>query len=119
MWALSGYFASQILNDSSVTGYSVKDALETLASGAGPCSTIDGVSNPGSDIDLVAGTNVTITPDNVGKTITFDAVDTSPCDSVDGVSNPGGDIDLVAGTNVTITPDNVGKTITFDTTKSR
>lgn len=36
-------------------------------------SSIDGVSNDGSDIDLVGGTNVTITPDDAANTITINA----------------------------------------------
>jgi hypothetical protein len=36
-------------------------------------SSIDGVSNDAGDIDLVAGANVTITPDDAANTITIDA----------------------------------------------
>ncbi len=36
-------------------------------------SSVDGVVNDGGDIDLIAGTNITITPDDVGNTITIDA----------------------------------------------
>ncbi len=36
-------------------------------------SSIDGVVNDGGDIDLVAGPNITITPDDTGNTITFEA----------------------------------------------
>jgi hypothetical protein len=39
-------------------------------------SSVDGVVNDGGDIDLVAGTNITITPDDTGNTITIDAADT-------------------------------------------
>jgi len=37
-------------------------------------SSLDGVHNDGGDIDLVAGTNVTITPDDETNTITFSAL---------------------------------------------
>jgi len=36
-------------------------------------SSIDGVTNDGGNVDLVAGTNVTITPDDVANTITITA----------------------------------------------
>ena len=36
-------------------------------------SSLDGVDNNGTDIDLVGGVNITITPDNVAKTITIAA----------------------------------------------
>jgi hypothetical protein len=36
-------------------------------------SSVDGVSNDGGDIDLVAGANITITPDDGANTITIDA----------------------------------------------
>jgi hypothetical protein len=36
-------------------------------------SSIDGVSNDAGDVDLVAGANVTITPDDAANTITIDA----------------------------------------------
>ncbi|MCK4533786.1 tail fiber domain-containing protein, partial [bacterium] len=36
-------------------------------------SSIDGVTNDGGNIDLVAGTNMTITPNDIANTITFDA----------------------------------------------
>lgn len=40
-------------------------------------ASIDGVSNPGGDVDLVAGVGIAITPDNVGKKITIDATGTA------------------------------------------
>jgi len=40
-------------------------------SGTAILSSVDGVSNDGGDIDLVAGSNVTITPDDVNNTITI------------------------------------------------
>jgi len=81
----------------------------------GVANSIDGVSNPGGDIDFIAGSNVTISSDNVANTITFSATG-GASDTIDGVSNQGGDIDLVAGTNVTITPNNAANTITFSAT---
>jgi hypothetical protein len=40
-------------------------------------SSVDGVSNDGGNIDLVAGSNVTITPNNTNKTITISASGTT------------------------------------------
>ncbi|MBA3065127.1 hypothetical protein KJ633_08955, partial [bacterium] len=37
-------------------------------------SSVDGVSNDGGNIDFIAGTNITITPDDGANTITIDAV---------------------------------------------
>ena len=39
----------------------------------GAIVSVDGVSNPGGNIDLVAGAGVDLTPDNVGKKITISA----------------------------------------------
>jgi len=55
-------------------------------------SSIDGVANDGGDIDLVAGANVTITPNDAGNTITIAAIGGAG----------GGDITAVtAGTGLT------------------
>lgn len=50
------------LADNAVTADKIKPAL---------LSSIDGVSNDGGNVDLVAGSNVTITPDDVAKSITI------------------------------------------------
>jgi hypothetical protein len=39
--------------------------------GGGPSATIDGISNPDGDIDLVAGPGIQITPDDENNTITI------------------------------------------------
>lgn len=43
----------------------------TTASQVGALASIDGVNNPGGDVDLVGGTGITITPDNTNKRITI------------------------------------------------
>lgn len=73
---------------------------------------VDGVDNAGGNIDLVAGSNITITPDNIAKTITFTASSTGIA-SVNSVSNNGGNIDLVAGTGMTVTGDDALNQITL------
>ena len=100
------------------------DTGATGATGPSGAYSIDGVSNPGGDIDLVAGTNITITPSDAANTIGIGlsgqvavanggtgASNASTAlaslgglASIDGVSNPGGDVDLVAGSNIVITP---------------
>jgi hypothetical protein len=73
-------------------------------------STIDGVSNPGGNIDLIGSSGITVTANNVNKTITF--AGNAPA-TIDGVSNAGGNIDLVGSNGITVTADNAAKTITF------
>jgi hypothetical protein len=56
-------------------GYAFRSQIADTAynvTSPGPIS-VDGVSNPGGDIDLVAGSNVTITPNDGANTITFSA----------------------------------------------
>jgi hypothetical protein len=73
-------------------------------------STIDGVSNPGGNIDLVPGNNIAITPDNTAnKRITIAS------SNIAGVSNPGGNISFVGQGGILITPDNTSKLIAFNT----
>jgi len=100
---------------------------KTVVTVPGGIASVEGVSNPGGDIDLVPANAITITSDNVAKTITFGeshsartdnphattAAQVGALSSVEGVSNPGGNIDLVPGANIGITSDNVAKTITL------
>lgn len=88
---------------------------------------IDGVSNPGGNVDLVQQNAVTIAPDNAANTITIGETHSAGKDnphtvtaeqagalvSVDGVSKPGGDVDFIAGANMLITPDAEANAITF------
>jgi hypothetical protein len=88
---------------------------------------VDGVSNPGGDVDLIENNAITITPNDGANTITIGETHSGRTDnphqvtaaqagalvSTDGVSNPGGDVDFVAGSNITITPDDGANTITF------
>ncbi len=76
---------------------------------AGAITGVGSVTNPGGQVNLLAGTNIAITPDNgVNKRITIAS------SSIDGVSNPGGNIDFVGLGGITITADNsFNKKITF------
>lgn len=76
---------------------------------------VDGVHQDAGNIDLEAGHNIVITPDDLNDKITID----EPFDivsSVDGVFNNGGDVDLVAGSNIEIIPNDEDNTITISAT---
>ena len=91
---------------------------------------VDGVSNPGGDVDLIQQDAITISPNDGANTITFGethsartdnphvvtAAQTGALVSVDGVSNAGGNVDFIAGTNITITPNDGANTVTFSST---
>ena len=99
----------------------------TTAAQVNALTSIDGVSNPGGNIDLVAANTVTITPNDAGNQITIGESHSARSDnphnttaaqvgaptSIDGVSNPGGNIDLVAANTVTIAPNDAGNQITI------
>ncbi len=79
-------------------------------------SQIEGVSNPGGNIDLVGQNGITIAGNDAAKQITFAA--SAPM-SIDGVSNPGGNIDFAGSGGISISPDNgFNKRITFSTSPS-
>lgn len=62
---------------------------------------VAGVSNPGGNINIVAGTGISVSPDNSGnKRITISG------SSVQGVSNPGGDIGITGTNGINVTSDN-------------
>ncbi|HUW18011.1 MAG TPA: hypothetical protein VMW16_01765 [Sedimentisphaerales bacterium] len=98
----------------------------TYAANVGLMS-VDGVSNPGGNVDLLSQNAIAIAPNNTAKTITIGeshsprkdnphnvtSAQTGALASVDGVSNPGGNVDFVAGANILITPDVQSKAITF------
>jgi hypothetical protein len=90
----------------------INDALDGgVRKMVGP--SIDGVSNPGGDIDLVAGSGIAITPDQANRRITIASTGAQGLVSLDGVSNPGGNIDLLQSQAITITPDDANNRITI------
>lgn len=60
--------------DSSILGNKIaKDAVKVLHIEPDVVASINGVSNDGGDVELVAGSNVNITADDINKTITISA----------------------------------------------
>lgn len=100
------------------------------ASQTGALVSVDGVSNPGGNIDLVPAGSIVITPDDTNDRITIGedhsakndnphqvtATQTGALVSIDGVSNPGGNVDLIAGTNILITSNPAAHTIAIAST---
>ncbi len=88
---------------------------------------MEGVANPGGNINLVPQGGVTITANTSAKTITIGESHSIRTDnphivtaaqigamvSIDGVSNPGGNVAFVAGGGMNIASDATAKTITF------
>lgn len=76
-------------------------------------ASIDGVSNPGGDVDLIAGAGITISPDQASRRVVIASSITQGLASLETVSNPGGNIDLVPAGAIVITPNNTTKQITI------
>jgi len=98
----------------------------------GALVSLDGVDNPGGNVDLIPDDAITVTSDDGAHTITMGETHSGRTDnphivtaeqtgalvSLDGVVNPGGDIDLIGGDNMTITPNPSNRTITFSATSA-
>lgn len=70
----NGGVGTSQLADSSVTTAKIADnAITTAKIAPNIISSINGVSNDGGNIDLVAGSNITITPNDTANTITISA----------------------------------------------
>jgi hypothetical protein len=96
----------------------------------GALVSLEGVSNPGGNVDLVEDGSIVITPDDTNNLITIGethsakkdnphtvtALQTGALVSIGGVSNPGGDIGLIAGANISITPNPAAHTIELTST---
>lgn len=108
----------------------VNNPHQVTAAQTGALVSVEGVSNPGGNIDLVPKDSIVITPDDPNDLITIGeshsakkdnphqvtATQTGALVSIDGVSNPGGNVDLIAGPNVSITPNPSTHTIEIAST---
>jgi hypothetical protein len=93
---------------------------------------IDGVTNPMGDVDLIENNAITIIPDDGANNIAIGETHSARTDnphmvtaansgalvSTDGVSNPGGDVDFIQDNAITITPNDGDNTITIGETHS-
>jgi hypothetical protein len=93
---------------SDLSGIELVEGTTASTTGIG---SVDGVTNAGGDVNFIASTNMTITPDNSAKTITFAAA-SAGIDSLNSVTNAGGNVDVVGGTAITVTPDDGNDQIT-------
>ncbi|MBU0701239.1 hypothetical protein KKE26_08125 [bacterium] len=98
----------------------------------GAIKSINSVSNPGGNIDLVTNNAIVITPDDTNNKITIGethsalsdnphgttAVQVGALVSIGSVSNPGGNIELVRNNAIVITSDDTNNKITIGETHS-
>lgn len=71
--------------NSAVTTAMISDFRPAITTQTGALNSIDGVSNPGGNVDLIGGQGITITPDDVNDEITIssslDIPETFTCDA--------------------------------------
>lgn len=103
--------------DSHVSNFDNPHKVKAFQTGA--LVSINDVTNPGGNINLLSSGSIEIHPNNWENSITIKeehskdtnnphkvkAFQIGALVSLDGVSNPGGDIDLIEGKNIKITPE--------------
>lgn len=114
---------TQEIADNAVNSAKVLDNSLTIADIApGIISSVDGVQNDGGDIDLVAGSNITITPDDAANNITISSGNTPVqggiCIDVDTLTTPPMidlDLDFLSNSNcIDVDYDETDCEVTFD-----
>lgn len=110
---LNGTIGTVDLSDNSVTAAKIQPAI---------VSSLDGVVNDGGNIDLVAGANVAITPDDAANTITI-AATAGGAGTITGVTAGSGltgggtsgsvTLDVGAGTGISVAADAIALNTTF------
>ena len=97
----AGDFVSQAEPDSVTTGMIVPQVV----------SSIDGVSNDGGNVDLVAGTGISLAPDDGADTITISSTGVSGVTAGDGLTGGGGGgsvtLNVGAGNGIDVSADSI------------
>jgi hypothetical protein len=102
------------------------------AAQTGALVSVEGVNNPGGNVDLIPENSITVVPNDGANTITIGethsgrtdnphlvtAAQTGALVSIEGVNNAGGNVDLIPENSITIASDDGANTINIGETHS-
>jgi hypothetical protein len=98
---LTGTYPNPVIDNNAVNSAKIQDNTVTAADvNTNIVSSLDGVINDGGNIDLIEGSNISITPNNTNNTITIAATVTTVGNTLDQAYDQGG-----PGAGRTITAD--------------